>query len=332
MNGLIGVPQKILLYYLKRIPSPLTVSYLTTYRCNQHCKYCDWKSNVIKELDTEQAILLINQMKDCGTFKIGFSGGECLVRDDIGELLKCAKDNKIITSISTNGRNVNKHIDSIEKYVDVMQVSIDGPLEIHDKMRGAGSYSAAIEAVRAAKSCGVNVVSNTVLTKYSTKYIDFVLDLAKKEGFKILFQPVFDYKLSASDDIIGDMSPSREEIIRVMDFLIEEKKKGSPVGNSFSLLKYMKKSWPDGGLKKCLAGSLFITVTPDGRIIPCCFLESKREWPKIIDTGLKESMKNKILSEEVKKCSGCYCNAYIESTMLFSLNVEVCKNALQTVL
>lgn len=315
-------------YYVFKKSSPLIVSYLTTYKCNQTCKYCDWSLHKNREADTNQAISLIEQMKKSGTIKLGFAGGESLVRKDIDLLLECSHKSGIITSISTNGRSVPSHIDSIERYVDVLQVSIDGPEEIHDELRGKGSYKAAVEAINAGKYAGVKVVTNTVITKSTVMHLPFIVNLAKDLGFEILFQPAFNYILSAQEEIIEQIKPSREQLLDAVKYLISEKKKGSPVGNSLPFLHYIEKNWPVGGLKRCHANGLFCTIGPYGEIMPCCFAASAYNWPNAIELGFEEAYKRSCKNDFVKKCTGCYCNAYIEATLLFSLNLSTCLNAL----
>lgn len=328
---LANTSMKMLGYYLLRKYSPLIVSFLTTYRCNQHCTYCDWSTQANQEMNTSQAVSLIEQMKRCGTVKLGFAGGESLIRDDIDLLLECAHKIGFVTSISTNGRAVPAHIDAIQRNVDVLQVSIDGPEEIHDSLRGKGSYKAAIEAIRAAKYAKVNVITNTVFTKTTVVHLPFVMNLAKEMGFSVLFQPAFNYVLSAPDNKIDQLKPSKEQMVKAVNYLINEKRNKHPVGNSFSFLHYMENNWPVGRLKNCHASSLFCTLGPCGEVMPCCFAAPTYEWPNALEIGFKKAFEDSYKNQFAKKCKGCYCNAYIEASMVFSLKPWAILNALKTI-
>lgn len=325
-------PLSLLKYHLFKKKSPLIVSYLTTYRCNQNCKYCNWEKNHSNEMTTEEAISVIKQMKENGTYKLGFSGGECLVREDIDTLLECAHKVGLITSIATNGRAVPKHINAIEKYVDIVHVSLDGPEEIHDSLRGKGSHQSVIDAILAAKQSGVKVVTNIVLTSLTIKHIPYIINLAKKMEFEVLFQPVFSYKLSANKDAIEKFKPEKKDLIKTVELLINEKKKGSPIGNSYSLLNYVLDNWPEGRLKSCLAGSLFATLAPNGNVMPCLFLEDRNRWLNAVEQGFKDAFLNSNCKKIVDNCNGCYCSAYIEASLIFSLNPTACLNALSMIL
>lgn len=325
-------PINILGYHLLRKKAPLIVSYLATYRCNQNCSYCNWEKSFSKEMSTQEAVSVIRQMKEGGTYKLGFSGGECLVREDIDILLECSHEAGLITSIATNGRAVPDHINAIERYVDMIHISLDGPREIHDALRGKGSYDAVMEAILAAKESKVKVLANIVLTSSTIAYVPYMIDLAKKMDFEVLFQPVFSYKLSANQKQIADFSPKRKALLEAVELLIQEKKDGGPIGNSYSLLRYVQKNWPGGKLKKCLAGSLFATLAPNGDVMPCLFLEGSKDWLNAAELGFNYAFQNSNCRKTVDSCQGCYCGAYVEASLIFSLNPTACLNALFKVL
>jgi MoaA/NifB/PqqE/SkfB family radical SAM enzyme len=279
-------------------------------------------------MSTGRAVELIEQIGRSGTLKLGFSGGECLVHEGIDQLLECSSRSGLVTSISTNGREVPKHIDAIGKYVDILHVSMDGPPEIHDRMRGKGSYKMVIEAIKAAQEAGVKVVTNTVLSSETVNQMPYIVDLAKKMNFNVLFQPVFNYNLSADQATIDSYKPEREKLKKTIEYLINEKKRGGPIGNSFALLRYMSEKWPNGRLKRCFAGCLFATLAPDGRVMPCLFVEGDGNWPNAAELGFNEAFQLSEGREIVSNCRGCYCSAYIEASMIFKLNPWACFNAL----
>lgn len=314
-------------YHLVRRRAPLIVSFLVTYRCNQHCRYCDSDAQAGPEMTTAQATSVLEQMRRLGAFKVGLTGGECLVREDIDELLRCAHELGMTTSVSTNGRAVPDHIDAIRRYVDMLQVSVDGPPEVHDAMRGEGSHAAAMTAIDLARRAGVRLVTNTTLTDSTVGVLPYILDLARRGGFSVLFQPVFAYTLSSPGPAIDGIRPSTDAVRRAVALLAREKRRGGPVGNSFPFLRYVARSWPRGGLRGCAAGKLFCAVSPAGEVMPCCFLASVRRWPSAVEIGGARAFRDGAGDREVRDCAGCYCNAYIESSLIFSLNPGACLNA-----
>lgn len=317
------------MYYMfgKRIP--LTVSFLSTYSCNQRCTYCDWTKLDLLSMNTEQALSLIKSLKKSGVIKIGFAGGESLYREDIDILLEYAHKEGLVTSVSSNGREIHNHIDAIKKYIDIVQLSVDGSQEVHDELRGDGSYKIVIDAIELLKNNNVKVITNTVVTKRNLNELEYVLHLAEKYGHKALFQPIFYYKISEKSDVIKSFQPTYFEMYYAIEYLIRQKKYKKTVGNSIAFLRYVQKTWGKQTKIKCHANDLFCTVDPLGYVLPCCFDEQRNDDFNAIKLGFKQAFINSAKNDFANNCNGCYCNAYIESDLAFSFSLSACINALK---
>ena len=83
-------------------------------------------------------------------------------------------------AIHTHGGHVERHLDVFASYPPVMAaVSLDGPRDYHDDFRGkAGSFDAAMRAMRALKELGVpEVVAGTTITRDNA---DLLADMARR--------------------------------------------------------------------------------------------------------------------------------------------------------
>lgn len=318
-------------YHIFKKRKPLTVSFLSTYSCNQKCQYCDWTKMDLKMMETAQAIALINDFKKNGVVKLGFAGGESLHRKDIDQLLEYSHNSGLITSISSNGKEIYNHIDAISKYVDVVQLSLDGPKDVHDELRGYGSYDKVIEAIKLLRCKHIKVITNTVLTKKNIKDIDHVIKLAETYDFKALFQPIFYYEISETEDKIKDLRPSFFEMKNAMKYLIFRKKHSKHIGNSSAFFRYVQKSWMSSYRPKCYANNLFCVVDPLGYILPCCFDIQRNSLTNSLENGFKQAFINSASNQFSNICKGCYCNAYIESNLAFSFYPSACINALEII-
>lgn len=315
-------------YYMFGHRTPIAVSYLSTYTCNQKCKYCDWKSLDHSELTTQEAQKLIRSMKKSGVVKLGFAGGESLNRKDIKILLKTAHEVGLITSISSNGKAIKDHIEEIKKYVNVVQISLDGPEVVHDNLRGEGSHRIVLDAIKLLKENNIKIITNTVLTKKNISELPYILNFAKETNHLALFQPIFNYYISESDCVINSLVPAYFEMYYAIEYLIKEKKAKGNVGNSIDFLKYVQNTWNVPRGIKCHANNLFCAVDPKGYIVPCCFDSSRNEYASVTEHGFQKAFMNSIENRFANQCEGCYCNAYIESNFAFSFRLEACLNAL----
>lgn len=105
-----------------------------TSRCNLRCSYCLSEEHECRQapehddMDTGDIALLIRILAGNGVKKIRFTGGEPLLRNDIAELVRSAKQTDGIekVSLTTNGVLLHKHLDSLlGAGLDALNLSID---------------------------------------------------------------------------------------------------------------------------------------------------------------------------------------------------------------
>jgi MoaA/NifB/PqqE/SkfB family radical SAM enzyme len=107
-------------------------------RCNCRCVMCDiWKANQDRrELTTEDLAPHVESMRRLGVRRIVLSGGEALMHANLWAL--CEQLDAIgakLTLLST-GLLLERHADNVARWCDEVIVSLDGPREIHDGIRG----------------------------------------------------------------------------------------------------------------------------------------------------------------------------------------------------
>jgi radical SAM protein with 4Fe4S-binding SPASM domain len=135
----LGINSLCYLLDTRMLGGPLYVGFDITYRCNFRCSYCDrWKiKSKEKELSTEEIKNMIREFGKMGVWLLSFNGGEPLLRQDIGELIKEAKKNNIVTDINTNGSLLKEKAKMlIDSGIDVISVSVESyDAKIHDSIR-----------------------------------------------------------------------------------------------------------------------------------------------------------------------------------------------------
>jgi radical SAM protein with 4Fe4S-binding SPASM domain len=101
------------------------------------------------EMSTEEILELINQL---ATYRphIYFGGGEPFIREDFLTIMAHVKSFALPISFTTNGTLLNqKKIQKIvELGVDSISFSIDGPEEVHDKLRGQGNFGKVVSSIQ----------------------------------------------------------------------------------------------------------------------------------------------------------------------------------------
>ncbi len=319
---------------------PLNVIYNITDRCNAACKYCylRYYQRGIPEPGKEQIFRIVDELEKMGNKRISLAGGEPLVRQDVGEIIRYIKGKGIGCVVNSNGILVPDKIEALRE-IDALCISLDGPAQIHDLYRGQGSFAKALEAIKCAKRNKIVINTNTVLNKSNMDSVDFILDLAKEHGFLAEFNIAIGY---LPDESAANVKASDEEYKKVIRKIIEYKKKGYPILMSAEAYQYVL-DWPTYSIEniwdkepefkhtKCSAGKYFCSIDTDGKVYACPHLIGKVEAISCYQEGFAKAF-GKLLEHN---CHGCYQAYHNEFNLLFSINPKIIfnhiKNSLKSI-
>jgi MoaA/NifB/PqqE/SkfB family radical SAM enzyme len=308
---------KIARAHLLGQPVPLSVPFVLTYRCNGRCTYCGSPGRPSSdEMTPDQTAKLLQQVLDAGAERIGLTGGEPLLRPDLGDLVARARDAAALVTVNSNGLLVEERLEALRR-ANLLLISVDGPPDHHDRLRGAGSFDAAVRGIRAAASEHIPVGIVCTLTRGSE--LSRMLDLAEQLGVRCLFQPVMAFSFSAPVRLLRELWPSREEMRRCAEDLLRAKAAGRPVACSRTFLRFVRDTWPGPSSFTCAAGKLHCAVSPEGRVAPCNFLLASPRWPSALEHGFRRAFERL----PAFRCRGCFCPSPVETTFLGRLVPEV---------
>jgi len=286
-----------------RVPgrcTPLLVQFLVTLRCNLRCAYCENPEPGGEELSHEQVMDMLAELADAGMRKIAFGGGEPLLRKELGEWIRYAHSRRAYTNVVTNGILLPRRIDAVAE-ADLVVVSIDGPEEANDAVRGEGSYRRAVDGLRACRERGIKTMISAVLSSATVDHLEHILDLARELDTTAIFQPV-DPGYDLVRESVAATLPDEERLRAAFALLLEKKRKGHKVGYP---ARFLRDPLPGGKAHRypCRwAGRLFCSILPDGRVIPCNPLQTLgRDWVDGARSGYVEAMKRM----PAFSCEGC---------------------------
>lgn len=208
-----------------------------TRTCNLKCKHCYANSDsktYKEELSTEEAKKFINNLREFKVPVILFSGGEPLLRKDLFELIKYAKECDIRSTISTNGTLIDKKTAAKLKECGVgyVGISLDGMRERHDEFRGLkGAFVSALNGIRNCKEVGQKVGLRFTINKHNYNELEDIFNLIKDE--KINRVCFYHLVYSGRGSSMIDEDVSSEQSRKVMDLII---KKTMELGNRVEIL------------------------------------------------------------------------------------------------
>ena len=292
---------------------PILCGIAITRRCNQKCLYCQVWDTEHHELKTKEALSIIKQLSELGMHRFCLTGGEPLLREDIGRIINFAYNKNMKVEVSSNGSLVKNRISDL-KGVQVLCISLDGPEHIHDSVRGRGSFKKVIEAADIARKKNIAVSFRSVISKMNFRYVDAILNIAKDLKMNFIFQPVTPIILGTHR--INPLAASLDEYRQAFAKLIAKKEKGNKfILNSLAGLKYFYghlHGWPKPKKMFCISGRVLFHIDPDGMLYPCingsaCDTRGLR-GRDCLKLGVKEAIR----SLRVPDCAGCWNAASFE--------------------
>ncbi|AFE61116.1 pyrroloquinoline quinone biosynthesis protein PqqE [Rahnella aquatilis] len=318
------------------VKPPLWLLAELTYRCPLQCPYC---SNPLdfakqdKELTTAQWIKVFEEAREMGAVQIGFSGGEPLVRKDLPELIRAARDLGFYTNLITSGIGLTeKKIDAFaEAGLDHIQISFQASDEtLNAALAGnAKAFRQKLEMAKAVKAHGYPMVLNFVLHRHNIDQIDKIIDLSielEADDVELATCQFYGWAQLNREGLL----PTREQIARAENVVHQYREKMAGTGNLANLL-FVTPDYYEERPKGCMGGwgAIFLSVTPEGMALPC---HSARqlpvEFPSVLENTLQEIWYDSFgfnkyrgfdwmpepcrsCSEKEKDFGGCRCQAFM---------------------
>ena len=167
-------------------PGPVVIWNLIR-RCNLLCKHCYSISGDVDfpgELSGDEVLAVMDDLKAFGVPVLILSGGEPLLRRDIFEISRRAKDMGFYVGLSSNGTLITEHnIGEIAAIgYDYVGVSLDGLKDTHDAFRRrTGAFDEALAGLRLCRDHGIKVGLRFTMTMDNSRELPAMLDLAEAE-------------------------------------------------------------------------------------------------------------------------------------------------------
>jgi radical SAM protein with 4Fe4S-binding SPASM domain len=282
-----------------------------TERCNLRCSHCYQDGSRSGEMTLVEITSLVDEVSEMITtweetyavpFESSFTvtGGEPFLRSDFSSILDALNQKGFDTYILTNGTLISpeRTRELVDLGVRGVQISLEGPEEIHDSIRGAGSFAASMKGIQNIVSSGIELTLNTTLSEINAPYFMDMISLAtalgaQKLGFSRLVPS------GGGKQLISRMlsSTAVEDLYRKIFSINTGDLKivtGDPVASQY---RYSDQgaygsSVPSGG---CAAGVSGLTIMPDGTVTPC------RRLPIPIGNVRTDSLREIWASSEVLK-------------------------------
>jgi radical SAM protein with 4Fe4S-binding SPASM domain len=271
------------------IPPGLLFQWHITDRCNLRCTHCYQDSYLGEEPEFGELLHILAQFRELTDFwkkkvpgfrcHITVSGGEPFVRKDFSDLLDVfyAQREYFSFAILTNGSFIDEQTARRLKKLQAafVQISLEGGRDIHEKIRGKGSYELAVRALQ-------NLVREKIrsfisFTAHRGNYKEFpaVARLGKKLGVSRVWSDRLIPRGSGAEmaDLLLHPAGTRQ-FFQLMVRCRPGKLLHLPLlrhlhKTEIAMHRALQFLCGDGRPYHCTAGDSLMTVLPNGELLPC---------------------------------------------------------------
>lgn len=297
--------------------------YLTinvTDRCNLFCSHCYASSGkcLEEDLNLYKIKKTLRDAKDLGLISVLITGGEPLLRKDIQGILEYSKSLGLKVFLATNGTLINKdNIIFIKRYVDKINISLDGTFGVHDKIRGKkGLFKDTIKKIR--KIISEEIPLSISFTAQDNNY----LQIEKLTGYLDKEDILKDISINIKRCIKmgrsakNNVQLSKETYIKIIKIIRRIKDRNVRI--SFKDPFYSLNVGED---YRCYAGIHILSLKNNGDIWICTKVD--KAIGNINQNSLKEIWDNSEILKQLRENSGkvtrgCRAAAFISSGDLLS--------------
>ena len=183
--------------------------------CNLRCLHCYSESapGRHEQLPAEFVWEAISAAAAEGYDVVGFSGGEPLLYEPLGELLAATRNLGVRLSVTTNGMLLDeRRVGWLRDGDCLVAISLDGRPESHNRMRGS---SRAFESMRdrlpLLREAGIAFGFIFTLTQFNSNELEWIAGFALEQGAQLLQVHPLDV-IGRAEDSLGDAAPDAHEL------------------------------------------------------------------------------------------------------------------------
>lgn len=305
---------------------PVMAYYYVTYKCNARCVFCNIPDGpmdvlpVSKYTSTEESIEHFDILKTLGVRLIDFTGGEPLLRKDLGILLRAAKDRGFRTQMTTNCTLYPRRAEELRGLVDIMNFSLCSPeAEPHNTLRRDNSYDYVIRSMEIARKMGEPYQIIFVLTNDNADLLPGMIDLCRQKQTILKVQPEWEY--FGNDGVATEHLAKARAIAREKNVYVNwgELRVSEAGGNQIEN-------------RACKASNAVIAISPDGYILYPCYHKIAQRIK--FDRNIVEFMKSERWKQmqdkagKFKFCDDCSNLCYIHPSFYYKLDRNFVLSAL----
>ena len=245
-----------------------------THACNLRCCYCYFSAGekLPSELSLGEISVLFRDMVFLRPEKVVITGGEPLLRDDLLDIAVAFREilpqMDVRLAMVSNGMLISPVLaHQLAAVFDEVRISLDGPREVNDRLRGQGTFQGAMSAIRYLREAGlhpgVSVTASSFNLSSLSDFFSFLLHHEFVTDFHLApLRPVG--RASVRDDLVCSWRAAQSAAAEFWR-------------RHFGVPSQLREASAYGLLRcgNCGVGR-HINIHPDGAVYPCHVLSVRR--------------------------------------------------------
>lgn len=165
-----------------------TIDFHVTSRCNMECAYCWGPQDIEPEIERDTAAAIVRKIAETGAQRIVFTGGDPLLRADIGMLIRLARECNLEVALSTTGDELNAgFLRAYGRWIHLISLPIDGSCEaISSRTKKPGHFTAIMRVLESLSLYPeIDVKLATPVTRHNLYDFPYIINLLKDRSREI---------------------------------------------------------------------------------------------------------------------------------------------------
>jgi MoaA/NifB/PqqE/SkfB family radical SAM enzyme len=304
--------------------------------CNARCRACEiWRQKIGSRLQADEIASWAPGWRRLGIGRIELCG-EPTIHPQLETIIDGLRTHGFTLNILSNGLRLQPYLSQIREQAESLTVSLDGPPEIHDWIRGvANAFDRTEKNVRALRSSSPTfpIYGRCAVNRENLRYLNETVETAKKIGLTNISFCRLDTDTAAfgreqleNDDWserLGALSlqiadtPLVDAVLDRLEAVHQDDFDSRYIVESPRMLRWQLSpalvTHANSGLTRglrCNAPLMSVVVEPNGDVKPCWFLPAygnlrKDSLERILDCAEAKSFRANLDVERNRVCQTC---------------------------
>ena len=212
---------------------------------------------------------MFREAHELGVVQLGLSGGEPTLRPDLPELIRCARQLGLYSTLVTSAYRLKQaRLAELQQAgLDHVQISIQAAdADLSDRIAGTDAYHDKLAAYEAARALGFPLTVNAVLHRENLHQVEPLIRLAERLGaerIELANTQFYGWALRNR----AALMPTRAQLADAWEVVQRERQR---LGSRLEIV-WVLPDYHEQFPKPCMGGwgNAYMTVTPAGEVWPC---------------------------------------------------------------